>query len=153
MTSAWRICSARHVASAFSGEGARLYGGRWNSPGARLVYTSATVSLATLELVVRVPRSGRLPAYVIIGCSFAETLVQSLDRARLPENWRSYPAPPQLQKLGDEWLLSRSSAVLEVPSAITDSELNYLLNPAHDDFVSIEIADPKPFRLDLRLLT
>jgi RES domain-containing protein len=150
---AWRISSAQYAAGGFSGEGARLYGGRWNSPGARLVYTSATVSLATLELVVRVPRSGRLPAYVIMGCSFPETLMQSLDRARLPENWRSYPSPPPLQKLGDQWLLSRSSAVLEVPSAITDSESNYLLNPAHDDFQSIEIAEPKPFRLDLRLLS
>ena len=52
MISASRICKTRHLATALSGEGARLNGGRWNSPGLPAVYTSSSLSLATLEVLV-----------------------------------------------------------------------------------------------------
>jgi len=74
------------------------------------------------------------------------------DRLRLPENWRSYPAPPSLQMIGDEWLKSASSAVLEVPNAIIVTESPYLLNPRHADFASTRISEPRRFEFDLRLL-
>jgi RES domain-containing protein len=149
---AWRIVKARHAINAFDGEGARLAGGRWNSPGSPVVYTAGSAALAALEMLVHVGRGATLPAYVLIACSFEETLVSRVDRSRLPAHWRSYPAPPELQLLGDEWLKSNTSPVLEVPSALIPTEPNYLLNPRHRNFDAVALSPPEPFDLDLRLL-
>lgn len=153
MVTAWRLVHPMYADDAFSGEGPRRRGGRWNLPGALVVYTASSVSLAALELIVNNQRALRLPAYVLFSCSFPETLVEPLDRSRLPHNWRDYPAPNALQQLGMEWLSLRSSAVLEVPSAVVEQESNYLLNPEHPDFSSIEIGPRHPFKLDPRLIT
>jgi RES domain-containing protein len=149
---AWRIVKARHAANAFDGEGARLEGGRWNSPGSPMVYTAGSAALAALEMLVHLGRAATLPSYVLIACSFDDALVTRLDRSRLPPHWRSYPALPDLQRLGDEWLKSHASAVFEVPSAVIPSEPNYLLNPRHRDFASVVQSAPQPFEFDLRLL-
>jgi RES domain-containing protein len=150
---AWRIVKARHAAGAFDGEGARLEGGRWNSPGSPMVYTAGSAALAALEMLVHLGRGATLPAYVLIACSFDDALVTRLDRSRLSPDWRSYPAPPDLQLLGDEWLKSGTSPVLEVPSAVIPPEPNYLLNPRHLAFASVVRTNPEPFEFDLRLLT
>jgi RES domain-containing protein len=152
VVTAWRIVKARHATDAFDGEGARLEGGRWNSPGSPMVYTAGSAALAALEMLVHVGRGATLPAYVLIACSFEETLVSRLDRSRLPAHWRSYPAPPELQLLGDEWLKAGASPVLEVPSAVIPTETNYLLNPRHRNFASVARSMPEPFEFDLRLL-
>ena len=149
---AWRIVKARHAANAFDGEGARVDGGRWNSPGTPVVYTSQSAALAALELLVHLGRAAILAAYVRIPCTFDDTLVSRLDRRRLPKNWRSYPAPPELQVIGDEWVKSGRSTVLEVPSAVIDTDSNYLLNPHHREFQTIRVMRPQPFAFDLRLL-
>jgi RES domain-containing protein len=149
---AWRIVKARHTANAFDGEGARLEGGRWNSPGSPMVYTAGSAALAALEMLVHLGRGATLPAYVLIACSFDDALVTRLDRSRLPPHWRSYPAPPELQLLGDEWLRSSTSPVLEVPSAVIPTEPNYLLSPRHRAFASVVRSNPEPFEFDLRLL-
>lgn len=149
---AWRIVKARHAANAFDGEGARVEGGRWNSPGTPLVYTSQSAALAALEMLVHLGRGSLLTAYVLIPCAFDDAVVSRLDRKRLPENWRSYPAPPELQSLGDEWARGGTSAVLEVPSAVIATDSNYLLNPRHPEFKTIRVMRPQPFEFDLRLL-
>lgn len=149
---AWRIVKARHAADAFDGEGARLEGGRWNSPGTPLVYTSQSAALAALELLVHLGRRSILGAYVLIPCTFDNALVEPLDSKRLPSNWRSYPAPPELQLLGDEWVRSGTSAVLQVPSAVIANDANYLLNPRHPDFAAVRVLRPQPFEFDPRLL-
>ena len=153
MLTAWRIVKARYAAAAFDGEGARVEGGRWNSPGSPMVYTAGSAALAALEMLVHLGRGATLPAYVLIACSFDEALVTHADRARLPAHWRAYPAPPELQLLGDAWLRSGVSAVLEVPSAVIPTEPNYLLNPRHPDFGSIVRSAPQRFEFDLRLLS
>jgi RES domain-containing protein len=148
---AWRIVKARRVAGAFDGEGARVEGGRWNSPGTPLVYTAQSAALAALELLVHLGRGSILLAYVLVPCTFDAALVSRLDRSRLPRNWRSYPAPPELQTIGDEWIKGGTSAVLEVPSAVIENDSNYLLNPHHRDFRGIRILEPQSFEFDLRL--
>ena len=150
MITAWRITKTRHAATAFDGEGAKIEGGRWNSPGLPVVYVAETAALAALEMLVYIDAS-ILPPYVLIPCTFKEALVMNLDRGQLPPNWQSSPAPPELQQLGDAWLKSGSSAILKVPSAVIEIESNYLLNPAHPDFAGIEIGAPSPFDFDLRL--
>src|SRR3989441_398600 len=151
-STAWRIVKARHVAAAFDAEGARLEGGRWNSPGRLMVYTSQSAALAALEMLVHLGRGSILSAYVLIPCTFDDTRVSRLDRGRLRTNWRSYPAPPELPLIGDEWVKSGMSAVLEVPSAVIETDSNYLLNPQHREFQTIHVMDPQAFEFDFRLL-
>lgn len=136
----------------FDGEGARLAGGRWSSPGIPLVYTAQSASHAALEMLVHLSRSSILSHYLLARCTFDETLVSNVDRSVLPANWRAYPAPPELQTIGNRWIFDATSAVLEVPSVIIDTESNYLLNPQHRDFGSIRFSKPEPFRLDARLI-
>jgi RES domain-containing protein len=149
----WRIVKSKHQARAFDGEGARLAGGRWNSPGVPMIYTAQSAALATLEMLVHLNTSTVLSSYVLMACTFPEAVVLRLDRGRLPARWRAHPAVPPLQLLGDAWMKNGLSAVLEVPSVIIQSESNYLLNPAHPDFASIEVGPGQPFDFDARLST
>lgn len=152
MTISWRIVKRSRAGQAFDGEGARLWGGRWNSPGVALVYTSSSAALATLELLVHLGSPRVLPAYVLFECRFEEAIVASVESADLPAGWRSYPAPADLQARGDRWVASGGSAVLAVPSVIVPQERNYLLNPAHPDFRTIRISEAEPLDMDVRLL-
>lgn len=151
MITAWRIVRRRFVSTAFTGDGARRYGGRWNSPGKSMVYTAATASLAVLEMLVHLDRSAPLAAYVLIPCEFDEVLVTTLDVSRLPSRWRESAAPAELAVMGDRWLAGAKSPVLAVPSALIEHERNYLLNPAHGEFGRIHIGTAQPFVLDRRL--
>jgi RES domain-containing protein len=149
----WRIVDAVYADDIFSGEGSRRFGARWQKAGHRLVYTSSSISLATLELIVNTPRAQLLTEYVIASCTFPEVLVEDVAEKQLPANWRDYPPPAEIQQIGTAWILSRSSAVLSVPSAVTPEERNYLLNPEHEHFRSVDAGSTRPFKIDLRLLT
>ena len=131
MTRAWRIIKSRFAADAFSGEGARLYGGRWNSPGIAIIYTAGSVSLATLELLVHLDNTSVLPSFSICPVDFDDSLVELLDLATLPRDWHQSPPPTSLQTIGDDWISRGSSVVLRVPSAVIENENNYLINPGH----------------------
>jgi RES domain-containing protein len=147
----WRLLTERFAASAFSGEGARLYGGRWNVKGIPLVYTAQSQSLAMLEMLVQdEPLRAR---YVMIGARIPRSVrVESVTARSLPDDWRNVAARDQLQAIGTTWARSRSSAVLAVASAVIPAEINYLLNPLHADFSRIQIGEPQAFLTDLRLL-
>ena len=147
----WRLVTARFAASAFSGEGARLYGGRWNRKGVSMVYTSASLSLAVLEMLVQ---DDPLRAhYVAIQAAIPdEVQVERLAADELPADWRTLEARAELQEIGTDWARRLSSAVLAVPSAVVPVESNYLLNPLHPDFSRIEVGPPMPFGTDARLL-
>jgi RES domain-containing protein len=149
---AWRLLKKSLAKHAFDGEGARLFGGRWNSPGTRMVYCSATASLALLEVFANVQRPDFAAQFVLISCTFDESLVAQLDVKDLPTDWRSSPGPPELQQMGDAWIQDGETPILAVPSAIIEHEQNYLLNPQHAAFRRIKRARAKPFTFDLRLL-
>ncbi|HUR83449.1 MAG TPA: RES family NAD+ phosphorylase [Thermoanaerobaculia bacterium] len=150
MITAWRITRAMYADDAFSG--AMRIAGRWHSAGTRIVYTADSVALATLEILVHMA-SPSIPAYVMIPCYFHEALVEEVDVTRLPANWNAHVSPPELRQIGDRWARERVSPVLRVPSAVIPIEFNYLLNPEHPDFGSVDVGEPRSFRLDPRLLT
>lgn len=152
MLTAWRISKSRYATRAFDGEGARVYGGRWNSPGTRVAYASESVALATLEVLVGLQDTSLLASYSLIKVQFGEDLVETVDRRRLPSSWNQHPPTPETQRIGDLWVAETRSAVLRVPSAVVEAEHNYLLNPAHERFDRIVLHRPTPFRLDSRLL-
>ncbi len=148
---AWRIVRAVYAANAFSGDGARITGGRWSSPGRRAVYTAESIALAAMELLVHLQSTAVLEQYVVIPCRFRRTQVTVVDSVTLPPDWRTTPAPSAICAIGNQWLDTGTTAVLSVPSAVVDGERNYVLNPGHRDFASIEIARPRPFSFDPRL--
>lgn len=151
MKHAYRIVREKFSAAAFTGEGAALTGGRWNSRGIRMVYTSASASLAALETLVHLNPAMRF-SYQLFIIEFDETLLETMPPADLPPDWREQPPPPSTRQIGDAWIKSASSAVLEVPSIIIPGESNYLFNPSHPDFKSIRIGKPQPFSFDTRLI-
>jgi len=148
----WRLVTARRADSAFSGEGARLYGGRWNSKGVPMVYTAGSQSLALLEMLVQDdPLRAR---YVVISATIPDQVeIERLTEDALPADWRGLGARERLREVGSAWVRSLSSAVLAVPSAVIPAEWNYLLNPLHPVFGQIEVGKPLPFFTDLRLFT
>jgi RES domain-containing protein len=153
MISAWRISKTRYAPTSFDGEGARRYGGRWNSVGTRISYASESVALATLEVLVGLQDTALLTAYSLLKVQFPEALIEKLDRRTLPLAWNQYPPSEETQMLGDLWVAQRRSVVLQVPSAVVETEYNYLFNPEHEQFHELIIHKPEPFRLDPRLLT
>lgn len=151
MQSVWRITTATFARSAFSAEGARLYGGRWNPKGVSIVYTAASQSLAMLEMLVQ--DQPLRASYIMIEARIPSAV--EIERVRvdgLPSNWRDIGARGKLQAIGAEWARKRSTAVLAVPSAIVPAESNYLLNPLHPDFKRIKIGKPSTVATDLRLI-
>jgi RES domain-containing protein len=151
MLTVWRLTTARFMRSAFSGEGARLYGGRWNNKGVPLVYTAATQALAMLEMLVQdEPLRAR---YVMIEARIPTSVrIERLSAADLPTQWRELNARGELRAIGSEWARKQTAAALAVPSAVIPAELNYLLNPLHPDFRRISIGKPQRFETDLRLI-
>lgn len=151
MITAWRIVKRKLARRAFNGEGARLYGGRWNSVGTAVVYTAESQSLAALEVVVHLDSSELLNHYVVFEVGIDEALIARLGFAELPRNWRANPPPRKIQMIGDAWAAAGTSPVLQVPSAVLPAEHDFLLNPLHRDFARLVIGKPTPFRFDPRL--
>ena len=151
IVSSFRIVKTKRASTAFDGEGARLYGARWNSLGTAMVYTSEHASLAQLEMLVHIDKSLLLNSYSLIEAEFDDKYVETLDVSLLPKNWNDYPAPAELQQLGDLWTSQKRSVVLGVPSVTLNTEVNFLINPNHPDFSDITILTPIRIKLDSRL--
>lgn len=148
---AWRISAARYAETAFSGEGAKQYGGRFNSVGVPLVYTSGSLALATLELLARIRRRQRLVDRVCLSVTFDEDDVLAYGASDLPDGWDARPYGAASQRVGDAWVRSQSSLVLRVPSVVVPRESNYLINPRHPDVDRLEIGAPEPLDPDPRI--
>jgi RES domain-containing protein len=149
---AWRIAKRKHAGAAFWGEGARLFGGRWNNPGTAIIYTAQSQSLAAVEMLVHLGSAELLGSYVVFEVSIDESLIAPVELSELPGNWRNDPPPATVRAIGDAWVAGGSSAVLRVPSVVIPGENNFLLNPRHEDFPKLQIHKPVSFRFDQRLV-
>ncbi len=146
---AWRIADRRH--SIFDGSGAQLYGGRWNSPGRAVIYAAQSYAGALLEILVHAA-IGRVPETLgWIGISIPESVAaEELTPSSLPK-WDAEDQRAS-RAFGDAWLVSARSAVVLVPSLVTQGiEHNVLINPAHPDFAAITASRPAEVRWDRRL--
>jgi RES domain-containing protein len=148
---AYRLCRARYPA--YDGEGACRAGGRWNSTGTRVVYMSENRSLAVLEVLVHL--TDTLPdKYALGSAEIPDNIARdAVEESTLPFGWGTLIPREQYvtRKIGDEWMRSRRSAVLSVPSVVS-GERNLVLNPGHADFRRIDLFDPISFVFDARLL-
>jgi RES domain-containing protein len=147
---AYRIVKSRHARRAFSGEGARIAGGRWNRPGNAVIYTSASLALAAIETFVHIGEDGLHIRFVYFRMDIPEGM--PIQRCRRPPlGWRAEPPEAESMRYGSEWLRRGRTAVLDVPSASVPSERNCLLNPHHPDFPRIRIGRAIPFVFDPRM--
>jgi RES domain-containing protein len=149
---AWRLFKSKFADTDLLGEGARLYGGRLNSKGVAVVYTSASLSLAALETLAHLESVTLLAKYQMRRLTFDEKLVTEIIAKDLPVNWQESPPAIQVQQVGNDWVASGRSAVLRVPSALLPQEANYLLNPLHADFAKIVFGKPQPFVFPPRII-
>jgi RES domain-containing protein len=152
MTVAWRIVKRARARGAFSGEGARLFGGRWNLRGTPAVYLSESLALAALEVFVHLGPAHRHIDLVSIRVDVPDTLpVDELDTADLPADWRSEPPPRSTQQLGNEWIAREGAALLRVPSVLIPQESNLLVDPLGPGADELIVGVPQPFGFDPRM--
>ena len=148
----WRLCNQKWAATAFDGQGAKDYGGRWNPIGTAVVYTSSSLALAALETLVHLGVRKSPLAYVSIPADIPSTVTMTrIDLNDLPTDWKQDPSPLSLDSIGEKWARQNETAILVVPSSVIEEEVNYLLNPNHPDFAQITIGQAKPFHFDPRL--
>lgn len=148
----YRIAAARYIRD-LSGEGARLYGGRWNRKGAPALYTAGNRALAAVEYLVhmdlpRVPKDASIAALELP----EGAAVEAIPPDSLPPDWTLYPGPIELQDIGTAWLRAGTALALKVPSAVIRGEFNYVLNPAHPDMAGVKALSFEDFLYDPRLL-
>ncbi|MBC8048134.1 MAG: RES family NAD+ phosphorylase [Fimbriimonadaceae bacterium] len=147
----YRITRKKYSAD-LSGSGARLYGGRWNSIGKNVVYTSESISLAALEVLANMTVDSIPDDLQLITIKFADTIrITTIKLNQLPNNWSNAEPSYQLKKVGDLWLKKNKTLILKVPSAIIPQEHNYLINPSHLFFSKIKITDISDFSFDKRI--
>lgn len=149
----WRLVRPAFgdAAAAFSGEGARRFGGRWNSVGRAVVYASEHLSLAALETLAHADRKRFARDLVAFEVHVPLDLIAVLDDANVPPGWRARPDAPAARAVGDAWLAARTHPALSVPSVLVPQERNVLLDPAHPRFADLRIGPPVAFRFDDRL--
>lgn len=145
----FRIADSRHPV--WSGTGAMLLGGRFNSPGRLAIYSALSFAGAMLEVLVHA-RIGKLPRHhVWVEADVPDDV--TLEWAgvdTLPEGWDNAEAQVA-RRFGDQWLAEARSAILLVPSVVARAEWNAIINPAHPAAARITVGSPQPVRWDQRL--
>ena len=143
---------ARALFAPLDGEGARLAGGRWNSPGTAVVYTGTSRSITVLETLAHADPDLLPDDLTIFEVDVPDALsAERIDVTSLPDDWRT-PGHVRCVEIGDEWLQRGGSAILHVPSAIIPEEWNVLIASRHRDAARVRVVADAPFRFDPRLL-
>ena len=147
----FRLAKLRYIKD-LSGRGAEKSGGRWNSKGTVMVYTSFTRALCTAEIAVHTPLGIVPNDYTLATIELPDTArMLKQDQDQLPEDWRSFPHPNCTQLLGDQFISENNFLGMQVPSVVVQGEYNLLLNPGHKDFNKIKVIKTEPFVFDERL--
>ncbi|WNO61751.1 RES family NAD+ phosphorylase [Rheinheimera sp. MMS21-TC3] len=130
----YRLVHNKWAAQAFDGEGARRFGGRWNSKGQLCIYTANSEALAILEVLVHLNNRVALRQYKLFQLTIARADLMQISSNTLPASWRDQPATSETAAIGDNWLSQKASLALAVPSVLAPRESNILLNPSHASF-------------------
>ena len=144
----YRLATAKY-ADDLSGEGARLYGGRFNPVGIPAVYTSGNVSLCILEILVRASRHTAPDSYTLISIEIPDTDIREIKQDKLKKDWQN--DLDYTQGIGEVFLKENKDLCLKVPSAVLPIEHNYVLNPAQAGFKKVKIIATQLLQLDKRL--
>jgi RES domain-containing protein len=149
MAEFYRIVQAQWAASAMTGEGARLFGGRWNPPGVPAVYLADSRALAALEIIVHAPREVMALPWRIFEVEVPDDAIEAVPHDALPDDWQALPSSPGARLHGLR-CLQGGTLGFKLPSAVIPEEFTLLLNPLHPDFGNLGVSDPKVFRFDPR---
>lgn len=148
----WRICRRPFARKPLDGRGGLLAAGRWHTPRRLVTYTSESLALASLEVLVHCDLDLLPRDLMAIEIEVPRTVkISEVAASDLPRNWRRHPVPPALQRLGNDWLDEGRTAVLRIPSALVPTESNLLLNPLHRDFRVIRVIRRFKFTFDERI--
>ncbi len=134
-----------------SGEGARLFGGRWNNKGVPCVYCASSRALAVLEFSVNVDALNMPADLVLVTIEIPDKNIIKLAEADLPINWNIYPAPYETKAFGTDILMAGKYAVIELPSCVIPREFSYCLNPLHKEADKFKILSAEKFPFDSRI--
>ena len=144
----YRFCSPKYAAD-ITGTGARLKGGRWNPPGVAVVYSSAHISLALLEVLANACTLEELEIIQLVEIEVPDDSVYEIKASQLKKEWWEDFA--YTQWMGEQILRENSSLLIKCPSAVVDKEDNYLINPSHSLYSKVKIRTSGDFRFDERL--
>ena len=145
----YRLTSKIHARD-LSGTGAMLFGGRWNNKGQRMLYTSASIALATLEVIANLSSAKINLNMYLVEIEVPDSMgIDTINE--LPDGWNGFPHSYKTVELGSSFLKEKRNPCLCVPSAIVPYEYNFLFNPLHDEFEALAIKDTRPFMIDQRL--
>jgi RES domain-containing protein len=144
--------SRSKFAGDLSGKGAEIAGGRWNSKGTAMLYTSQSVALCTVEIAVHTPL-GNIPTdYTLVTIEIPDDLPkEELATGDLPVDWKTLPHSHSTQLIGDDFISAGKNAILKVSSAVIPGEYNFLVNPLHPDSTRILVISAEPYEFDSRL--
>lgn len=147
----WRL--SREPYASLEGEGARLYGARWNSVGVPVVCAASHLSLAALEYLVHIDIEDVPSDLVALSIQVPDRASQITLRAEdMPPDWRNVPVPRQCAAVGDDWVGQGDALLLRVPSVLVPEEENVLLNPRHPEATKVGVVGTRRFVFDTRLL-
>lgn len=139
-------------ADSLSGKGAALKGARWNSMGIEMIYSAANRSLAMAEIAVHMTLATLPDDYVMVTIFIPDDIaIKKIDVSSLPDKWNVFPHYKSSQKIGDDFIIENKYCILQVPSSVTQDDVNFLLNPHHKDFNRIEIIEKVKFPFDRRI--
>ncbi len=136
-----------------SGKGAAKSGNRWNSKGTEIIYCADSRALAMAEVAVHLSLATLPNDFVMLEIDIpSDVSKSSLSVSKLPVDWNQFPHNIQTQQFGDDFIAKNKTCILKVPSAVVPGDFNYLINPAHKDFLKIKIVGKDKFPFDKRLV-
>lgn len=144
----YRISNKRYTEH-LNGEGAYRVGGRWNSKGVRMVYTSTSIALASLEVLVHTDGLPIPDGMILVTFEVPDAYIQLLKNP--PLNWDEIPPKGAAKFVGDEFIEKEQFLGLQVPSAIIPEEYNVLLNPKHIYIDNVKVIKQRDYAFDGRL--
>ena len=136
MPKAWRVVNANNAASALTGDGARRFGGRWNSTGRPAIYAADSLAYAMIEILVHIDPAIPMSTFVALELDLPEDSIVDFQRGSFPPSWPSRATLHVTQALGDAWLRNSGAFALRVSGAVVALEHNYVINPGHPAFAT-----------------
>ncbi|NQV02891.1 MAG: RES family NAD+ phosphorylase [Bacteroidia bacterium] len=147
----FRLCKSVY-SNDLSGKGAALFGGRWNSKGVPVIYTSESRSLCFLEAAVHFPLGNSPVDFTLVTISVPDAVsILVVEKTYLQEGWNAAPFHLATREIGDNLLKEMEYPVIKVPSALVPGDYNFLINPLHPEANKITIHSTEPFPIDQRL--
>jgi RES domain-containing protein len=146
----WRIVTGPHMI--WSGEGARLFGQRWNPPGLPAIYTGTSFAACLVEILVHANRKSPPSVARFVEAVVPDDVTREVFDPTLFPDWDDPYDTSITQAFGRSWLEERRSALLFVPSVVTAGrDMNVVVNPDHPDATRIAVGPETPVALDRRL--